>query len=120
MGKQANGGLIVERRRHRVLLTRNSEYHFRDGLCVAVRNRRTGEWLPDHIALMRTVSGLARRTSDGGYSLHEGRPAVGESIRFGGGGREYVSGPLLEERRPEKYVVDEYPAGLCGMRLFGA
>ena len=32
-----------ERRRHRVFVTRNTEYHFRDGFCIAVRDRRTGQ-----------------------------------------------------------------------------
>src|SRR6187549_387121 len=41
----------TERRRHRVYMTRNTEYHFRDGVCVAVRDRRTGDWLPGHLAL---------------------------------------------------------------------
>ena len=29
-----------DRRRHRVYVTKNTEYHFRDGFCVAVRDRR--------------------------------------------------------------------------------
>ena len=33
-----------DRRRHRVYVTRNTEYHFRDGFCVAVRDRRTGDF----------------------------------------------------------------------------
>ena len=36
----------TERRRHRVYMTRNTEYHFRDGVCVAVRDRRTGDGSP--------------------------------------------------------------------------
>ncbi len=34
-----------DRRRHRVYVTKNTEYHFRDGFCVAVRDRRTGDFL---------------------------------------------------------------------------
>ncbi|MFO0673294.1 MAG: hypothetical protein U0235_27385 [Polyangiaceae bacterium] len=33
-----------DRRRHRVYVTKNTEYHFRDGFCVAVRgDRRPGD-----------------------------------------------------------------------------
>ena len=46
-----------ERRRHKVFVTRNTEYHFRDRLCVAVRDRRTGDFLPGHLALKRELAG---------------------------------------------------------------
>jgi hypothetical protein len=45
-----------DRRRHRVYVTRNTEYHFRDGYCVAVRDRRTGDFLHGHLALRRRIT----------------------------------------------------------------
>jgi hypothetical protein len=46
----------LERRRHRALITKNTEYHLRDGICVAVRDRRSGRWCEEHPALnMRLV-----------------------------------------------------------------
>ena len=32
----------ADRRVHQVFVTRNTEYHVRSGLCVGVRDRRTG------------------------------------------------------------------------------
>ena len=47
----------VERRRHRVYVTKNTEYHFRDGFCVAVRDRQSGDFLPGHLALRKRLHG---------------------------------------------------------------
>ena len=49
-----------ERRRHRVLVTANSEYHCRDDICVAVRDRRTDRFVGDHPALGKHISGGLR------------------------------------------------------------
>ena len=49
-----------ERRRHRIFVTRNTEYHFRDDVCVAVRDRRTGSFLQGHLALCRPLHGGIR------------------------------------------------------------
>ena len=37
-----------ERRRRKVYLTRNTEYHFLDEVCVAVRHRDSGQWRGRH------------------------------------------------------------------------
>jgi hypothetical protein len=42
-----------ERRRNQVLVTRNSEYHCRDGACIGVRDRRTRDFVLDHPALVQ-------------------------------------------------------------------
>jgi hypothetical protein len=106
----------VDRRRHRILVTRNTEYHFRDGLCVAVRDRNTGEWMTDHVALQRTVSGSLQFLPNGAIRPNIGQPRVGESLFFATGGRDLVTSPLLQEVRPPKSLVDGYPAGLRGLR----
>src|SRR5215469_12904009 len=49
-----------ERRRHRVYVTRNTEYHVRDRTCVAVRDRRTGDFMQGHLALERQIEGGLR------------------------------------------------------------
>lgn len=41
----------LDRRRHRVFFTRNTEYHLRQDECVGVRDRQTGRWLGEHQAL---------------------------------------------------------------------
>ena len=55
--KKHEGEARPERRRHRVYVTRNTEYHFRDGFCVAVRDRRSGDFLPGHLAIRRRLHG---------------------------------------------------------------
>lgn len=102
----------VERRRHTMYVTRNSEYHFRDGLCVAVRDRASGEWLPGHVALNRQLSGSLKFYPNGAIRPNLGQPRVGESLFFATGGRDLVTSPLLEVGRPEKVLVDRYPKSL--------
>ena len=47
---------MTERRRHRALVTRNSEYHLRDGICVGVKERQSGRFCDRHPAIgMRLV-----------------------------------------------------------------
>ena len=53
-------------RRHRVYVTRNTEYHFRDGFCVAVRDRRSGDF-------SRATSRVRRRLQGGAQVLPERR-----------------------------------------------
>jgi hypothetical protein len=99
-----------ERRRHRVYVTRNTEYHFRDGFCVAVRDRRTGEFLHGHLALHRRVHGGIRFFEGGGLSANAGDPRPGESLYFASEGRDLVTSPLEAVERPNKELVGAYPA----------
>lgn len=49
----------AERRKFFTYVTRNTEYHFREGTCVAVRDRRTGRFLIGHKAVgMQLVGGV--------------------------------------------------------------
>ena len=38
-----------ERRNRAMYVTANTEYHFRDGVCVAVRDRQSRSWLREPI-----------------------------------------------------------------------
>jgi hypothetical protein len=98
-----------ERRRHRVYVTRNTEYHFRDGFCVAVRDRRTGEFLHGHLALRRRVQGGLKFSRHGGIEPNTGEPRSGESLYFGSEGRDLVTSPLETVERPPRDVVSAYP-----------
>jgi hypothetical protein len=100
----------TERRRHRMYMTRNTEYHFRDGVCVAVRDRRTGDWLPGHLALRRQLFGGLRFFLNGGLLPNPGEPAVGEALFFGEGGRDLVTSPLQSVERPSPEMVAQYPS----------
>ncbi len=110
--ESANNYKGVERRRHAMYVTRNSEYHFRDGLCVAVRDRASGEWLSGHIALHRSISGSLKVYPNGAVLPNLGAPLLGESLFFATGGRDLVTSPLLVVARPSKNIVDGYPRPL--------
>ena len=99
-----------ERRRHRIYMTRNTEYHFRDCVCVAVRDRRTGEWLPGHLALRRQLFGGLRFFLNGALLPNPGEPNVGEALFFGEGGRDLVTSPLQSVERPSRETVADYPS----------
>jgi hypothetical protein len=97
-----------ERRRHRVMVTRNTEYHFRDKLCVAVRDRRSGEFLQGHLALKRVLEGGVHRVSNGTLVPRENEPSVGEALYFLADGLDLVTSPLLRVERPVKEIVTKY------------
>src|ERR1700723_1847103 len=99
-----------DRRRHRVYVTRNTEYHFRDGFCLAVRDRRTGDFLQGHLALQRRVHGGLKFFPDGGIAPNAGEPRRGESLYFAAEGRDLVTSALEGVERPAKEVVGAYPS----------
>ena len=102
-----------ERRRHRVLVTLNSEYHCRDGVCVAVRDRRTHRFLAEHAALGKHVSGGLRFNEKGGIASatigSDLKP--GEQVLFEAEGakeRTVITSPLSAIERPPKEIVQAY------------
>lgn len=101
-----------ERRRHRVYVTRNTEYHVRDRTCVAVRDRRTGDFMRGHLALERRIEGGLRFFRNGSIAPNVGEPRPGESLYFARDGRDLVTSPLESIERPEKDVVVAYCDGV--------
>ncbi len=99
----------TERRIHKMFVTRNTEYHFRREICIAVRDRRSGSWLPAHLALRRTLAGRVRFQPNGVALPNEGEPCVGEALYFGGEGRDLVTSLLCAVDRPPKKLVCDYP-----------
>ncbi len=99
-----------ERRRHRVYVTKNTEYHFRDGFCVAVRDRRTGDFLQGHLALRRRIHGGIKFYLNGAIVPNPGEPTVGESLYFATEGRDLVTSPLEGVERPSREIVGAYPS----------
>lgn len=99
-----------ERRIHKIFVTRNTEYHVRRDVCVAVKDRRSGEWLRAHLALRQKVHGGIRFTRSGGITANDGTPEVGESLFFAAEGRDLVTSPVLDVARPERDIVKRYPA----------
>ena len=99
-----------DRRRHRVYVTKNTEYHFRDGFCVAVRDRRTGDFLHGHLDLRRRIHGGLKFFLNGAIVPNPGEPRVGEALYFATDGRDLVTSPLENVERPSKEIVSAYPS----------
>jgi len=97
-----------DRRVHKVFVTRNTEYHVRRDLCVAVKDRRSGEWLRSHLALRNKVHGGIRFSRHGGIMPNPGNPRVGESLFFHAAGRDLVTSPILSVERPRRGTVRRY------------
>jgi hypothetical protein len=100
-----------ERRRHRVYVTRNTEYHFRDKLCVAVRDRRTGQFLRGHLAVDGRIDASLRFLPNGAMAPNANEPCAGESLYFASDGRDLVTSPLEKVERPARDVVAAYGNG---------
>jgi len=101
---------VPERRRHRVYITRNTEYHFRDAFCIAVRDRRTGDFLPGHLAITRQLHGGLKFFPNGAIIPNPGDPRPGEALYFAAEGRDLVTSPVERVERPPKVVVEAYPS----------
>ncbi len=104
-----------ERRIHKVYVTRNTEYHVRSGVCVAVRDRHSGGFHTAHIALSLKMEGAVHIYSNGGVIPHASEPEPGDSIYFSykrpdGEDRQIVTSRLLSVERPAKKVVSSYPS----------
>jgi len=97
-----------ERRRHRVYVIRNTEYHFRDGFCIAVRDRRTGDFLHGHLALRRRIHGGLKFFLNGAIVPNPGEPQPGEAMYFAYEGRDLVTSTLERIERPSKDLVAAY------------
>jgi hypothetical protein len=99
----------AERRVHKVYVTRNTEYHVRKGVCVAVRDRSSGRWVQGHAALTKRMEGSLKFHREGGYSPHFGEPGVGDAIYFNDGDRDLITSKLERVERPERATVALYP-----------
>ena len=103
----------VERRRHTVLVTDNSEYHCRDGWCVAVRDRTSGRFVAEHHAIGLHVTygvrygdyGLQRVTTP--EDLFPG-DRICLSATHDGREKEVITSPLVAIMRPPRYIVAAY------------
>jgi hypothetical protein len=104
-----------ERRHHSVFVTRNSEYHCRDALCVAVRDLQSGEFRSQHPAIGRRMLGGVAFSADGvltSFSRAGETPKPGESLFFGDETPTYPlrTSPLRAIQRPARAIVERYPS----------
>jgi hypothetical protein len=105
----------TERRRHRVYVTRNTEYHVRDGICVAVRDRKSNAFRNAHIALNLKVEGGVMIFPNGACVPNLTNPMEGDAIFFShktpdGDDRQIVTSRLEKIDRPPKRDVLRYPS----------
>ncbi len=98
-----------ERRRHKVYVTQNTEYHFEGEVCVAVRDRARRSWLLDHQALDRKLSGCVRFHKNGDAYPCLDRPRRGDALFFGSDGPDVITSAIGSIGRPPKELVLEYP-----------
>ena len=96
-----------ERRRHKMIVTRNREYHFRNDECVGVRDRKTGRWVRRHLALRANLVGfLDRRHRIWKSPIQNGRLQL--ISRRGC----VLTSPLIDIFRPDKNDILQYTS-LC-------
>jgi hypothetical protein len=104
-----------DRRRHRVYRTRNTEYHMRDGVCVAVRDRQSNRWRIAHIALNLRLEGGVKIYTNGSVVPSMVEPSPGDAIYFNdrnaaGQERQIVTSRVEAIDRPSKNDVMSYPS----------
>ena len=101
-----------ERRRRRVYVTQNREYHCKDGVCLAVRDRDTGAFIKAHRAIGKTASAAVTLANGGIASIampDEARP--GERMHFVSGPedpKDVLTSPLRSVERPPREIVEQY------------
>jgi hypothetical protein len=103
-----------DRRKNRVFVTKNTEYHFRGDLCVAVRDRRSNKWLPSHLAIGRRLSGGVHFHKNGAAVPVVDLPAVGEALYFADDGRELITSAVCGLERPTREVMKSYAKTAIG------
>jgi len=99
-----------DRRFNKLFVTRNTEYYLRDGLCLAVKDRRTSEWLAGHLAVGRQLSGGVRILGNGEAIPVPSAPEVGEALYFAEGGRELITSVLCSVDRAPQELVRQFAA----------
>jgi len=93
-------------------MTRNTEYHLDAGVCVAVRDRVTGNWQLCHGAIGNKLSGSVRFKSGLDPHPRVDVPEVGDALYFAaesGEGPEVLTSNLFAIERPQKTTVAGYP-----------
>jgi hypothetical protein len=101
---------LADRRRHKVFVTQNTEYHLRDDICVAVRDTREGMWSRKSKLLSARLMGAV----DSCNSLSSNRcspPEPGKHLLFMTDEGELLVTTRLENiERPPKEAVQHYIA----------
>ncbi|MEK7706260.1 MAG: hypothetical protein AAB426_14970 [Myxococcota bacterium] len=91
---------------HHVLITANSEYHVTDGVCIAVRDHRSGEWRPSHCAVGGRIVGTLRGSMQGIHPVDASTPTTGDRVIFS---TDVVTSPVRSLRTEGPEAFDSYP-----------
>jgi hypothetical protein len=94
------------RRRHKLFVTQNTEYHVRDRQCVGVRDLWSGHWREDHPAVGRRLFGAVRPSAAGLEPL--GEPEVDAMLWFENGENDILTSRLTVVTRPAKRCLRRY------------
>jgi len=102
-----------ERRIHRMILTRNTEYHLKEGVCVAVRDRNTKRWCEGHLAVSLRLEGGVKFHLNGAMVPSLVDPEPGDAVYFSyktpsGEDRQLVTSRIEAINRPPKRDVLAY------------
>jgi len=97
-----------ERRRHKMFVTKNTEYHMKDDICVGIRKLKNGLWINNGKALKAKLVGSIKSLDE--IILAQGsEPHVGEPLLFiNEDGEDIVTTTLSEIKRPPKEAVNNY------------
>jgi hypothetical protein len=98
-----------ERRRRRIYVTRNTEYHFLDDVCVAVKSRESNKWRLGHAALNQALSGCVRFAGAGDVQPKSREPELGDALFFADRGCDVITSVLIDIQRPSRDTVESYP-----------
>lgn len=91
-------------------VTHNTEYHTRDGVCIGVRDRRTGQWVAQHRALGHKMSGALHTPRSPEEFPFRREPEPGDQVVFDNGKKHHVITSELERvTRPPRELVNVYP-----------
>jgi hypothetical protein len=105
----------IERRRNWTYVTRNTEYLLRDGICVGVRDRRSGQFSRGHLAVSLKLDGGVRLFPNGAVVPRIPQPAVGDALCFmeardGEPHRQIVTSRVQSIQRTPREIVEKlYP-----------
>jgi hypothetical protein len=101
-----------DRRRRRVYVTQNHEYHCKDGICVAVRDTQTGAFVPKHPAVGKTVTGALLFRGGGIASMSPPEQATpGQRIHLALDAEDrsdVLTSTLKAVGRPAREIVAQY------------
>lgn len=91
-----------------MFVTKNTEYHMKDNICVGIRKLKNGLWIKNGKAIKARLIGSIRSVDD--IIMAKGtEPAVGEPLLFiNDDGEDIVTTTLSEIKRPPKEAVNNY------------